>query len=58
MWLERMKGKCKRQEYTHIDQFIADMQLMRDNSEKYNTAASAYTLVADSLLQEAIKYCD
>ena len=36
IYLEQMRQRCRRQEYSQIEMFLEDMALLRSNAETYN----------------------
>lgn len=44
--LEQMKHRAKREEYHSIDQFKADMKLLRENAERFNGPQSYISILA------------
>lgn len=53
MDLQTMREKIRNKKYNLRSEFLADMQLIRDNSSLYNGENSFYTEVADKLLAQA-----
>jgi hypothetical protein len=47
-----MKKKLTASEYSSVEQFIDDIQLICDNAKKFNGASSMYGLICDDIMAE------
>lgn len=57
MWLTRMKDKCKKHEYTSLQSFTDDIDLIVSNCKRFNssgTASSWLTKVAERLKEDMV----